>query len=142
MSAQSNITLNDGQATPVAHTFSAAGVNANGIATYEDRVSGIPLGFPVVTQGFQRPTDKRQTYKITHNVSYPVLEQTVANAVAASGFVPAPALAFTLFFAGSWSVHRRSTTAQRKDLKAFVGNLLSAPTGIVFDSVVNLDTTY
>ncbi|DAD52758.1 coat protein [ssRNA phage SRR7976325_16] len=142
MSAQSNITLNDGQATPVAHTFSAAGVNASGVATYEDRVSGIPLSFPTITQGFQRPTDKRPTYKVTHNVSYPVLEQTVANAVAATGFVPAPALAYTLFFAGTWSLHRRSTTAQRKDLKAYVGNLLSAGSGVVFDAVVNLDTTY
>lgn len=59
--------INDGQATPVAHTFSPVSIDAAGIAKWVDRVGGISIGFPTVTLSVREPSKSSRAYKVTRN---------------------------------------------------------------------------
>ncbi len=89
MSAVSDIVINDGQVTPVAHTFNPSRVTGD-LVSYHDKVSGVIAGYPSITLGNRLPTGKNGNYKATLRVRLPVLETA---ATAASGFTPGPPVA-------------------------------------------------
>lgn len=131
MPAIAPIVINDGLATPVAHTFSPTKL-AEGMSLFEDRVGGVGIGFPSIVVMLKRPGPARngeasnanaRAYKATVNVNLPVLEST--SAATGTGIPPAPTVAYVARHAGQWILPERSTTAVRKDLHAFVYNLLN-----------------
>lgn len=70
MASLANIVINDGQATPVAHTFIPVGVDKNGVILFEDRTvnsvynpSGVPLMFPRISASITRAPYASQTAK-------------------------------------------------------------------------------
>lgn len=77
-----NITINDGQATPVAHTFSARN-NKDGIAKWADTSSGVPVRYPTASILQKEPisSTKRPTYKTTAILDVPVYSATGTPAV-------------------------------------------------------------
>lgn len=125
MAARGNIVLNDGQATPVAHTFSPNSGDGNvpgvSVISYEDRSSGIQVGFPTIAIATRKPNRTNRNYKITANVRVPVMENVSNSTV--SGIAPAPTVAYDVSSTHHFTLPERSTLAARKDLLAYVKNL-------------------
>lgn len=118
------LTVLDGQATPVSHTFSPVRVDSEGVAKYEDRISGIAIAFPTVSLSLKDPANKQTgNYKAMVKVSIPVLEQTTT--VSANGINPQPTVAYTLYADVRFTIPARSLAAERANLQAYVENVLS-----------------
>lgn len=131
MAAIANLTLADGQATPVNHTFTAKGVR-NGVSKWKDQVGGIDAGMPVATFSLRESTTSSPMTKIVMKIRLPVLETDPSFLV--------PTVAFENFVNIEFATHNLSTLAQRKDLLAFAKNLLATtPMG---DSVKDGETIW
>lgn len=123
MSAIAPLTLADGQATPVNHTFNPVNVDSNGVAKWADRIGGIALGFPVVTVSLRQPTAASRNYKLVAKVVTPVLD--ISSPSTATGIQPAPSKAYDLTANIEFVLPERSTLQQRKDLMAYVKNFMA-----------------
>lgn len=123
MTAFADLTINDGQATPVAHTFKARRIDSNGVAKYQDISGGIAIGYPSVLISSREPTNGSAMYKVKCNVELPVLE-TISGSTYA-GVQPAPQLAYVLRANMEFILPARSTQAVRKDLLAYTKNTLA-----------------
>lgn len=123
MPAFSSLTINDGQATPVAHVFSPATLVGTE-AKYMDRSSGITVGFPVITTNVSLPSKNSKLTKVRLKVVSPVLE--VVNSSTYSGITPAPTRAYDMTFDCTFFLPERSSLAQRKDILAYARNLLAS----------------
>lgn len=124
MTAFANITINDGQATPVAHTFTARRIDA-GIAKWQDLSSGIAVGFPTITANLREPIkgSKNPVYKAVVKITLPVLE--VVNSSTYSGITPAPTKAYDLVANLEVMMPERSVLADRKNIQAYIVNALN-----------------
>lgn len=131
MPALANITINDGQATPVAHTFNPSGPDKNGVNYFYDRSGGIAIGFPAISIDLREPLPAKpngvssleRVYRATVKVIMPVLEVTSAST--GTGIQPAPTKAYDLVFKGEFLLPERATQANRKDILAFAKNILA-----------------
>jgi len=130
MSAKANIVINDGQATPVAHTFSPRGpVDSNGYHIYEDRVGGIAIGFPLLMFRVKSPTSGAQVsqsnrvYRVGMSLSVPTME--VTSPQTGTGIQPAPTVSYVHRANVEYLLPERGTLAQRKDLNAYTKNFLA-----------------
>lgn len=127
MAQRANLVLNDGQATPVAHTFGPTSGDGNvagvSIITYEDRSGGVKVGFPTVEIHTRAPTRQNKNTKVSFTVKRPVLE-VVSNSTV-SGIAPAPTVAYDCLFKGEFILPERSSLDARKDVLAYVRNLLA-----------------
>lgn len=139
MTAIAALTLADGQATPVNHTFSPVNIDAAGVARWADRSGGIALGYPVVTFSMRQPTKGARSYKITAKVVTPVLEVTSPST--ASGIQPAPTKAYDITMNVDLALPERSTLQQRKDAFAFLKNFL-ANAAVMQAAVENFESVY
>jgi hypothetical protein len=138
MAAIANIVINDGKATPVAHTFAPVTIDQAGVAKWADRSGGISVGFPTISYSLKSPNQASKSYKLVAKVSLPVLEQTSPST--ASGIQPAPTVAYSLLANIELVLPERSTLADRKDLFAFVKNALA--NAIFTNGVENYETVY
>lgn len=129
MTAFTNVVINDGKTTPVAHTFKTKS-NDNRTTVWEDRVAGIPIGFPRMVLSTQ---DTDVIRKVTLGFSIPTLE-AVAGANAA-GFTPPQKVAYVHRCELVFKLPQRGTEQERKDLLAYVKNFLSN-TAIAGDVIV------
>jgi hypothetical protein len=120
MSAQSSLVLNDGQSTPVAKTFSARGADMQ-LAVWKDIASGISIGFPTVTLSNKERNGSNGTYRVEARVTLPVLETISGDA---GGYTPSPKVAYTMLGKVELISPNRATVQNRKDLRAFVANLM------------------
>jgi hypothetical protein len=136
MSAASDIVIDDGATTPVAHTFNPTRVKDD-VVSFHDKDSGVILGYPQVTLGNRLPNKANGNYKATVKVRIPVLETA---ATSATGFTPGPTLAYFLAFSGEFIIPERATEAERDDLLAFAGNLIAHAT--VDNLVTQMDIPY
>lgn len=144
MTAIAALTIADGQSTPVNHTFAPVTIDANGVAQWADRASGIAIGFPMVSYRMRAPqkgnnaSSGDRVYRLSLKVSTPVLEVTSPST--ATGIQPAPTKAFEPLANIELVLPERSTLAQRKDLLAYVKNLLN--NAVVQQGVENFETVY
>lgn len=138
MTAIAALTLNDGQASPVAHTFNPVNIDSAGVAKWADRVGGIALGYPVITMSVRNPTAGNRNYKLTIKVVTPVLEITSPST--GTGIQPAPTKAYDLTSVTEIVLPERSTLAQRKDLIAFHRNLFA--NAVVTNAVQDFESIY
>lgn len=136
MSAVSDISINDGQATPASHTFEPTRVKED-VVFYHDKASGVILGYPQISLGNRLPSKANGNYKATVKVRVPVLETA---ATAASGFTPGPTEAYALTFVGEWIIPQRATDAEKADLMAYTQNLVWLT--VVNDLVTAMDIPY
>lgn len=137
MPSFSSLTINDGQATPVAHTF-APGTLVGTEAKYIDRSTGITVGFPVITANVSLPSKQSKMTKVRLKVVAPILE--VVNSSTYSGITPAPTRAYDMTFDGTFFLPERSSLAQRKDILAYAKNLLA--NALVTSLVETQETVY
>lgn len=126
MAATANIVINDGQSTPVAHTFAPAKTSADS-ALFEDRTAGIYIGFNKLTIDLRRPTgaskDASRNLKLVIKIETPKLE-TVSNNTF-SGIAPAPTISYRPVVEMVATLPERCALQDRKDLQAFLKNVLS-----------------
>lgn len=139
MSAIANVVINDGQATPVSHTFAPVTIDAQGVAKWADRSGGISVGFPTLSYSLKSPTGSSKSYKMTAKVVLPVLEQTSPST--ATGIQPAPTVAYNLIANVEMVLPERSTAQDRKNLLAYVKNYL-ANAAVITAGVENYEAVY
>lgn len=140
MPAIANIVINDGQTTPVAHTFSPA-KSTSDYSMYEDRVSGTYIGFGRFHLTMVRPKGEskvaNRSIKVVVGIEIPVLE-TLGNSDA--GIIPPPTVAHKPMVKVEFTLPERATLQQRKDLRAYMMNALA--NAVLIDAVDNLSMPY
>lgn len=122
MSAQANITLADGQVSPVNVVFYANGVQStkdgSAVATYKSReASGIGIAAKTLTLVVRETPTK---IDVDRRITTPVLEVISGSD---GGYTPKPKVAYNLFSREQFALPARSSLAERKDLLAFSKNL-------------------
>lgn len=145
MPALASITINDGQATPVAHTFNPVGPDKNGVQFYHDQSGGIAIGFPSISLDLKVPgqaipgqsSKASRVYRASFKMILPILEVTTSSA---TGIEPAPTKAYDLTVKGEFILPERSTLDNRKDILAYARNLLA--TTVISALVHNLEKVY
>jgi hypothetical protein len=122
MAAVASIVLANGEAVPVNHTFAPAIVTSS-LSEFHDRSGGIVAGFGRISLGLRGPTQGSDAYKETIKVVVPTLEQTSPST--ATGIQPAPTRAYDCLAVVDMVFPTRSTLAERKNLFAYLKNLLA-----------------
>ncbi len=122
MPAIAAITINDGQATPVAHTFNPV---ESGLPMYQENGNTtIPaIGYPEIATSLRKATADNGVNKAMITLKVPVLETVSGSTV--GGYAPGPKVAYFLQFKGEVLLPARSTGSQRKDLRVMFANLLT-----------------
>lgn len=133
MSQQTNLQLYDGQSTPVLRTFSARGADLT-LAKYIDITSGIGIGLPSITIGNKGSTRVDGAYRVEARITIPVLEALSGDA---NGYVAVPKVAFNMFGVVTLVAPNRCTLQNRKDLRAFLANLMGH--AVMTETFVNFD---
>lgn len=118
-----NIVLNDGQGTPVAHTFAPRKID-NLVAKWQDLSGGVPVGFPTLRASLREPIkgSKDRNYKAIIDIDLPTLE-TVSNSTY-SGVLPAPQKAYANVARIEFLLPERGTSQDRKNVRAYIKNAL------------------
>jgi len=126
MSAQANITVFDGAATPVSHVFTASGSRIepdNGhVAEWREVLATVPT----YAQPAIRTSQKRQKngiFRVALTVQVPVMESVSGQN--AAGYTAAPKVAYVNSFSAVGYFHERATTAERRLVKQMLANLLN-----------------
>lgn len=122
MPAIANIVVNDGKATPVAHTFEPATASADR-ATWEDRFATQYIGYNKLVMNLTRPKGpskvaNRNIY-LDLRLETPVLETTGTND---AGLTPAPTVAYRPMAEVRFTLPDRSLESERKDLRVMLTN--------------------
>jgi hypothetical protein len=123
MPAVTQLVVNDGQATPVAHTFKPDGKKGE-VLFFADRSGGIPVGYGKISFNRRETSGNGSgSYKVTMKIVVPTLEQTSAST--ATGIQPAPTVAYKHEVNIEFSMPARGSVANRKDILAYAKNLLA-----------------
>lgn len=129
MSELNNVVINDGAATPVAHTFKPRNV-AGGIATLVES-TGVPLADKRLTLSIQRTASSR--VKPTVKLQLPVVQDATVNGVTK------PTIVRTAYCDLTFNFDPSSSTQERKDMIAQVRNLLADDQTMVHSALVDLE---
>jgi hypothetical protein len=129
MSAQANITINDGQATPVAHTFSARGADMK-MALWTDVSGGIGIGMGKISLSYAQGAKSADAFKTEMRITIPTLE-TISGSD--GGYTPSPKVAYNSFAKVEIVCPNRSTLQERKNILAYVKNALA--NAVISDTV-------
>jgi len=113
MPAIAALSVNDGQASPAAHTFSPVSTNGS-LAKWADRTPATPAGYLQISHEVLVPSGSRTVYQIKAGYMMPVLATVDESEVA----VRYSSAQVTL------NIHPDSTLQERKDLLAYVANSL------------------
>lgn len=133
MSAQADLVLNDGQGTPVAHTFSARGADMK-LALWSDVSGGIGIGMGQVTLSNVQQTGTSSAYKVEGRITIPVMEVVSGSD---GGYTPVPKVAFNLFAKVEFVIPNRASLQNRKDILAYAKNFLA--NAVVTSTVVDFN---
>lgn len=130
MSELNNVVINDGAATPVAHTFKPRNV-AGGIATLVENNTGVPLADKRLTLSIQRTASSR--VKPTLKLQLPVVQDATVNGVTK------PTVVRVAYCDLAFNFDPSSSTQERKDMVAFVRNLLADDQTMAHATFVDLE---
>jgi len=143
MSAAANIVINDGAATPVAHTFSPIGKDEKGVMWFEQTTPtpASPLAAKRIGYRQTRVLDPKGQLtgksKIVLTVYVPTLETL---GTSGSGFTPPPTTAYVEESRHEFTLPERSLKQERKDTRSFAANLLA--NAQIISAVDDLQTIY
>lgn len=128
MSTAIAITLGNGEATPVNHTFEV-GRKSSDFTQYEDRVNGIYVGYNRLTFQLTRPkgasADGNRNLKYLIKIETPILEEAAAGGATGSGYTNAPRVAYRPVFEGKFTLPERASLAEKEDIVAFAKNIFA-----------------
>lgn len=116
-----NLVLKNGASTPVDKTFMMK-TNDNRVSLWEDRSSGVPIGYPTVRL---QTIDTKSVRKVKISIAVPSVETGQPDS---SGFSPAPRVAFTHRVSTEFFLPMQGNAAQRADILAFALNSLKDAT--------------
>lgn len=129
MPAIAALTVNDGLASPVAHTFSPASQSGSK-TVFADRSPTIPAGYRTISHEWAEPNGNRTVWKLTMGFMFPV----VANVDGSDTVVRYNSAQLVL------NMNPNSTLQERKDTLAYVANSLDLAS--VKTSVENFEPYY
>lgn len=118
----STTVLTTDAAVSVDRTFDPCGYTTPGVARYEDRSGGIPVGYPVLTLSVKRPNKASPMYKTSVKLVIPTLEVTSPST--STGIQPAPTKAYDTTVLIDILSHQRSTLAERQLAESLAKSLL------------------
>lgn len=129
MPAIAALSINDGQASPVAHSFAPVTTDGS-VAKWADRSPTIPSGFRTISYEVAPPSGSRTTNKLQMGLMNP----TVATVNSVDQVVRYSSAQVTL------NIHPDATLQERKDLLAYLVNFFTNAT--VKTSVENIEPFY
>ncbi len=140
MPAIGNIVIADGQTTPVNHTFSPVGINADMVAMWDDRSPGYAIGYNNLSVSLRKPSNGggARNYKAQLKLVLPTLEVTSPST--STGIQPAPTKAYDCMVNVEFVLPERSSVQNRKDLLTLLKNALAHAT--VTSVVQDLENVY
>lgn len=134
MSKLNDITLADGQATPVNHTFVGYQTqNGQVPAVWQNSEASSPIGYRRITLSVTVPKGQG-AYKVRMVISDPVMAVLPAGCCTDTSI---PQVSYVDFFDATFSLPSSSTLANRKDILAYAKNFLSQ--SVVTSAVTNLE---
>nr|URG16522.1 MAG: coat protein [Leviviridae sp.] len=137
MAAVANIVINDGAATPVAHTF-APSRQSGDLFEWNDRAAGVAAGFNKISVLTRYGTSSNAGQRVTLKVIAPTLAVTAPTS--GSGVQPNPVAAYTALATIEFLIPNASDAAARANIHAFVKNLVA--TTFVENMIKNLDAPF
>lgn len=138
MAAIAPIVLTDGESTPVARTFAPVRKDKDNTVWYENRSTGIRIGFDWLAITPRLSTRETKATKLTFKLALPTLEVTSPST--ASGIQPAPTVAYTHIGEISLIMPDRGTSQERKNLAVMLSDLLGET--VVRNMIENYDLSY
>lgn len=129
MAARSNLVLNDRAATPVAHTFTPDGDDANGVHIWSEKGS-VPAGNPRFTARVYR--DKGGKYRATLKLHVPIVQTQTINGVSS------PVIVRDHYVELHATSEGTSTAQERADAIGLMANAMAANQAQINDLLVNL----
>jgi hypothetical protein len=140
------ITLDDGQATPVEHTFVPLGPDKSGVWWFEDQSAASAVGYNRISLSLTRPSPVLQpgessqgrVSRVKAAIHVPVLANVTNSTV--SGVEPAPEVAFVERFSCDFILPERASSANRKDILAFAAGLMNE--SVITTMVTDLQNIY
>lgn len=133
MAAQAALVLNDGQATPVARTFSARGADMK-LAKWTDVSGGIGIGMGEVTLSNSQQSGSNSSYKVEGRITIPTMEVVSGSD---GGYTPVPKVAFNSFAKVEIVMPNRASLQERKNILAYVKNFVAH--AVFTSTVVDFD---
>lgn len=130
MPQYSTVTLADGQATPVNHSFSVQSVKPDLISCNE-KLSTTPfIGWPELVVRHRAPLVKAGPKSVGNGVfreefTIKVPQMDATSPSTSTGVQPQPTVGFVNQVKLTFLISERATEAQKKDLRKFAQNLLS-----------------
>lgn len=143
MPAIANVVINDGAATPVAHTFTPLGRDEKSVYWFEQTTPAPanPLGAKRIGYRQERVYDNQRRLtgesRVILTLSLPTLE-VVGNS--STGITPPPTLSYIEKARMEFVLPERSTTQERKDTRVLAANLLAH--AMVVSAIDSLQPSY
>lgn len=130
MPAASNIVINDGQGTPVAHTFTPMdrAVTGGGVV-YQDTAGGLPDAYPTIT--IRASMSPQGVFRAYRTIDLPIME--TVSGTNAQGYQALAKRAFVLRAKTEYTIDGRAALGARNDLIAYDRNLNAPTTGVLVD---------
>lgn len=129
MPAIANLSLNDGQATPVAHTYAVQTTNGQK-ASFQDRIGDSPIGYQTLDFEVRPAVGANAASRVIINFSWPTTG-TVDNVLKVVRYSSAKL---------EINISQTSTLQDRKDFVAYIKNLFSNSS--VATAIQNLEPFY
>jgi hypothetical protein len=139
----SSITINDGAATPVAHTFTPLGKDADGVFWWEQTTPSPANKLGAKRIGYKQTRELSQKSQLTavckcqYSLWVPTME-TLANNSA--GITPPATVAYKEVARFSFDLAERSIAQERKDTRVLAMNFLAH--AMVIANLDNLEPSY
>lgn len=132
MAARANLVVNDRATTPVAHTYSPDGDDANGVHLFSEKTS-VPAGNARFSA---RLTSSKGKYRPSLRLQIPVVQTQTINGVSN------PVVVRTAYAEVNFTFDALSSDQERKDCVGQLANALAASQTMVNDLLVNLSDIY
>lgn len=118
MPAIGNISINDGAATPVSHTFSVVTTDGK-LATFADRSGGIPAEFPLIKISSSVPAGSQRFFRVEMSISMP---KSAVDPQTGKSYIARQTQSRTIY-----TLPETGVLQERKDILAFNRNLQALP---------------
>lgn len=132
MSARGNLVLTDRAGSPVAHTFTPDGDDANGVHVFSEKTA-VPAGNPRYTAQLVNSNGK---YRATLRLQVPVVQTQTLNGI------NSPVTVRTAYAEVKFTFDQYSSEQERKDIIGMIQDSLSTSKTQINDLLTQLSDIY
>ncbi len=132
MAARSTVILQDREATPVSHSFSPDGDDANGVHVFSEK-TGVPIGNSRLTASLRNSNGK---YRPSLRLQVPIVQTQTINGVSS------PVVVRTAYADLTFTFDASSTEQERENVTGMLADALLADQTMINDLIVNLSDIY